>query len=83
METLKLQEEIRRTLASVLSGIVCGEEQKILLKQIMKAINSQANKIDVGEMIKTLIWEYSKKHLTYSYGNLSEYIEKQIVKSFK
>jgi hypothetical protein len=54
------------------------------VNKIMEAINKRANKIDVGECIKTLMWDADKRHhQSLSYGDISEYIENKIAEEFK
>ena len=55
---------------------------EVLLNRIMKAINKRANKIDVGERIKLLMWE-CKGTNTFTYGKIAETIEHLIVKELR
>jgi hypothetical protein len=80
---LKLSEEIQNIIGEWLCHqqiSISDDECKILDKQIMQAINNRANKIDVGEMIKCLMWD---KRKSISYGDISEFVEKRIVKELK
>jgi hypothetical protein len=83
MRKLKLSEEIQNIIGEWLyqQGLSISDDKcEILDKQIMQTINKRANKIDVGEMIKCLMWD---KRKSISYGDISEYIEKRIVKEFR
>ena len=59
-----------------------NDSREILFNQIMRPIAKRANNIDVGEMIKCLMWDADKRK-SLSYGDISEYIENKIVEEFK
>ena len=83
MNKLKLREEIQSIIGEWLNqqGLSIPDDKcEILDKQIMRIINKRANKIDVGEMIKSLMWE---KRKSISYGDISEFVEKNIIEELK
>ncbi len=80
---MKLREEIQNIVGDwlCLQGLRISDKQcEKLDKAIMKAISKRAKNIDVGEMIKCLMWD---KRVSISYGDISEYVEKNIEKHFK
>ena len=80
---MKLKEEIQNIIGEWLYKqelSVFDKECKKLDKAIMKVISKRAKKIDVGELIKCLMWD---KRKSISYGDMSEFIEKNIEKEFK
>jgi len=80
---MTLHEEIEDIIGEWLNKIglrIDDKECEILDKQIMRAINERASNIDVGELIKSLMWD---RRISISYGDISEYIEKNIIKTFK
>jgi hypothetical protein len=76
---MKLKEEIYDIIMSE-SLEPTVDNLRRTVNKIMKIINKRANKLDVGEMIKTLMWD---KRKSLNYGDISEYVEKNIVKLFK
>jgi hypothetical protein len=74
---------LRKEINSILEEyIVDTTGNSYALRDIMKAINKRSNKIDVGEMIKSLMWQNKGKG-SLNYGDISSYIEKNIVKEMK
>jgi hypothetical protein len=77
---MKLKEEIGNIVGEWLCQqqvSICDDRCDILVKRIMRVINKRANEIDVGEMIKSLMWNTDKRK-ALSYGDISEYVEKGI-----
>jgi hypothetical protein len=80
---MTLREEIQNSIGEWLNVMGLSYDDKdceVLEDTIMRLINKKAHSIDVGEMIKSLMWE---KRKTFTYGDISEFIEKRIVEEFK
>jgi len=78
MKKLTLKQEI----IDIYNDWTATNISEVLLNRIMKAINKRANKIDVGERIKLLMWE-CKGTNTFTYGKIAETIEQMIIKEMK
>lgn len=80
---MKLREEIQNIIGEWLSQqslSIPDDKCQIFENRIMQVISKRAKKIDIGELIKSLMWE---KRKSFTYGDISEYVENNIIKQFK
>jgi hypothetical protein len=49
----------------------------------MKAIKNKAKSIGVGDLITALMWETTEKKQLFTFGLISEYVEKEIERKMK